>query len=154
MGIRESLDFIIEKIESIQPKSDIYHGFISNQKGKGGGIQLENRQNSRYFDLNFQNFVKDDGEAGVSGRKRADLNIRIIYLASADKHLLDIQMSEDASKIIDALQYPSYSYATTGIISINVSLQNSSISTILNDNGTSIKAYLLTIPLYLLYRED
>jgi len=152
-GIRQAIDFIYSKIEAIEPKSDIYNGFVASHKGKGGSLPLEQRQTSRLFDIQFVNYGKDDGEAGVTGRKRADINIRVLYQASADKQLLDIQISEDASLIIDALQYPSYDYLNTGILTINCQLQNSGVSSILDNNGKE-QAYLLTLNLFILYREE
>lgn len=152
-GIRPSIDFIYNKIESIQPKSDIYNGFVATNKGKGGSLPLEQRQTSRAFDIQFVNYAKDDGEAGVTGRKRADLSLRVLYQALADKQMLDIQISEDASLIINSLQYPYYDYVNTGILSINCQLQDSRINAILDNNGKE-QAYLLTLNLYILYREE
>lgn len=151
-GIRQAIDFIYSKIEAISPKSDIYNGFVASHKGKGGSLPLEQRQTSRLFDIQFVNYGKDDGEAGVTGRKRADINIRVLYQASADKQLLDIQISEDASLIIDALQYPYYDYLNTGILTIQL-LQDSLVSSILDNNGKE-QAYLLTLNLFILYREE
>lgn len=118
-GIFSALTFLENLIESITPKSDSHHGYVAVNRGNGYGAALENRPNSnRYFSLEIDAFATDDGQAGISGRKRTRINCRVRYDIPHDQGYLMRLINEDASQLIDTLKGPNYQTATTGIVSL------------------------------------
>lgn len=151
-GISEAIDFLIDRIESINPKRDSYHNFICISKGDGDIDSLDSNGNqNRIFEVRTDSFSEDDGMAGISGRKRAKFTLRIRYDKGHDKGYIERMMSEDASYLINSLQQPDYDFATTGIVSLL--LQNASLSSINNKEGLEL-AYILSLPFDLLFMED
>ena len=63
-------------------------------------------------------FATDDGEAGLSGRKRTAINLQVRYDVPQSIGFLQLMMNEDASKLIDTLKGPDYVLATSGIVSL------------------------------------
>ena len=118
-GIRTSLDKLITMVEGITPKTDIYNGFICIKNARGGAISLDKLGlNDRYFDISLDGLPTDDGMAGISGRKRVPLSVRVRYNPSIDLGYTEMLISEDASYILDTLKGPDYDLATTGIVSL------------------------------------
>jgi hypothetical protein len=151
-GIDESLTFLSDLIESIVPKKDIYHNFISNMNGDGAIDNIENIGNqTRLFEFRLDSLSEDDGQAGISGRKRIQITLRVRYDIGRDKGYLDRMMSEDSSYLINALKGPDYNFNITGIVSLI--LKNATLSTITNREGVDL-AYVLNIPFDLLLMED
>ncbi len=90
MGIYEALDHLIDRIESINPKTDAYHHFVCIKDAQGNTLSLESRSNqNRLFDIAFNALAQDDGQAGISGRKRIDLSVRVRYDIGGDRGLLE-----------------------------------------------------------------
>lgn len=151
MGIYEALDHLIDRIESINPKTDAYHHFVCIKDGQGNTLSLESRSNqNRLFDIAFNALAQDDGQAGISGRKRIDLSVRIRYDVGGDRGLLERMIAEDSSKLIDTLKQPDYDFSVTGI----VSLIPGQATTQEIQNDPSQVGYLLILPFTLLYLED
>ncbi len=151
MGIYEALDHLIDRIENITPKTDAYHGFVCIKDAQGNTLSLESRSNqNRLFDISFSALAQDDGQAGISGRKRIDLAIRIRYDIGGDRGLLERMIAEDSSKLIDTLKQPDYDLSNTGI----VSLIPGQATTQEIQNDPSQVGYLLVLPFTLLYLED
>lgn len=150
-GISASIDHLIDRIESLTPKSDSYHSFLCISDSTGRNQSLESRSNqNRLFDIKFQTLAADDGQAGISGRKRIDLLLRIRYDIGGDLSLLDRMIAEDSSQLINALKLPNYDLENTGIISLIPSTPT--LSEITND--PSQIGYILNLPFTLLYLED
>ena len=79
-GIFSALTFLENLIQGITPKSDAHHGYVAVNRGNGYGAALEDRPNSnRYFELSIADLAVDDGQAGLSGRKRVRINCRVRY---------------------------------------------------------------------------
>lgn len=151
-GIDESLTFLNDLIEGITPKKDIYHNFISKRLGDGDIDSIDNSGNqTRLFELRMDSLSEDDGQAGISGRKRVKMTLRVRYDIGRDKGYLDRMMSEDSSYLINALKGPDYNFNITGIVSLI--LKNATLSTITNREGVDL-AYILNLPFDLLLMED
>lgn len=150
-GISSSIDHLIDRIENLSPKSDSYHSFLCISDSTGRNQSLESRSNqNRLFDIKFQSLASDDGQAGISGRKRIDLLLRVRYDIGGDLSLLDRMIVEDSSQLINALKLPNYDFENTGIISLIPSISN--LTEITND--PSQIGYILNLPFTLLYLED
>lgn len=150
-GISSAVDHIIDRLESLIPKSDSYHHFVCISDASGRNLSLESRSNqNRLFDIRFQTLSQDDGQAGISGRKRIDLLLRVRYDIGGDLALLDRIIAEDSSQLINTLKQPEYQFDDTGIVSLITGI--ATLSEISND--PSQVGYLLTLPFTLLYLED
>ena len=79
-GIFKATEKLEDMIEGITPKTDAHHGFIAIATGNGRTQPLDQRANStRYFEIITVGFASDDGEAGLSGRKRSSMELRVRY---------------------------------------------------------------------------
>jgi hypothetical protein len=118
-GIRTSLDKLISMVEAIVPKTDTYNGFVCIKNARGGAISLDKiGLNDRYFDIILNGLPTDDGMAGISGRKRVPLSVRVRYNPSIDLGYTESLITEDTSYILNTLKGPDYDLATTGIVSL------------------------------------
>ena len=151
-GIFEATTKLESMIENITPKTDTHHGFIAIQTGNGRTQPLEQRPHStRYFEINTVNFASDDGEAGLSGRKRCAMELRVRYDVPNDLGFLKRQINEDASKLIDALKGPDYDFVNTGIVSLIPGVPNTQP---IQDINGAVEGIILVLPFDLLYLED
>jgi hypothetical protein len=151
-GIFSALEYLENQVENITPKTDAHHGFVATNRGTGHTIPLEERANStRFFEMRIDGLAIDDGQAGLSGRKRSRIQCRVRYDIPHDSGFLTRQINEDVADLIDKLKGPQYQLATTGIISL-IPLQ-ATLETILDDRG-EVFAYLLILPFDLLYLES
>lgn len=151
-GIFSALEYLENQVENITPKTDAHHGFVATNRGTGHTIPLEERANStRFFEMRIDGLAQDDGQAGLSGRKRSRIQCRVRYDIPHDSGFLTRQINEDVADLIDKLKGPQYQLATTGIISL-IPLQ-ATLETILDDRG-EVFAYLLILPFDLLYLES
>jgi hypothetical protein len=151
-GIFKATEKLEDMIEAITPKTDSHHGFIALGTGNGRTQPLDQRPNStRYFEINTLNFASDDGEAGLSGRKRTSMELRVRYDIPQDLGFLKRLINEDASKLIDTLKGPDYDLVNTGIVSLIPSIPTT--ENIQDINGT-VEAVVLLLPFDLLYLEE
>ena len=151
-GIFSALEYLENQVENITPKTDAHHGFVATNRGTGHTIPLKERANStRFFEMRIDGLAQDDGQAGLSGRKRSRIQCRVRYDIPHDSGFLTRQINEDVADLIDKLKGPQYQLATTGIISL-IPLQ-ATLETILDDRG-EVFAYLLILPFDLLYLES
>lgn len=151
-GIFAALEFLEDMVENIDPKTDSHHGFVAINRGTGFTASLEDRPNStRYFELVIDGLAKDDGMAGLSGRKRARVNCRVRYDVPHDQGFLLRLINEDVADLIDTLKGPQYNLASTGIVSL-IPL-DATLTTILDNQGDRF-AYILVLPFDLLYLES
>lgn len=119
LGIRSAFTKIIEIIEGATPKSDVFNGFICLKTLDGAGFGLmQSGLSERSFECSLRTLPEDDGLAGISLRKKIELLLRVKYNISTNIAYKEIQMSEDASTIINALLNPDYDSVNTGIVSI------------------------------------
>ena len=148
-GIFAALTYLEDQLEATTPKSDLHHGFVAHARANGSVTPLEERFNStRYFQLDVAEMPSDDGAAGLSGRRRALINLRVRYDIPHDVTYLSRLMAEDAEQLLVTLKGPNYSLSTTGIVSV-IPETPSSESLNLGEQGV----YILTIPFTLLYLE-
>jgi hypothetical protein len=149
-GIRSALTKLIDMVEAITPKTDVYNGFVCIKNARGGTLSLDNLGlNDRYFDIVLNGLPTDDGAAGISGRKRVPLSVRVRYNPNIDIGYTELLMAEDTSFILNTLKGPEYDLATTGIVSlIPVS---SSLQELEQDDTTY---YLLNFSFDLLFLEE
>jgi hypothetical protein len=151
-GIFKATEKLEDMIEGITPKTDAHHGFIAIETGNGRTQPLDQRPNStRYFEIITLNFASDDGEAGLSGRKRTSMELRVRYDIPQDLGFLRRLINEDASKLIDTLKGPDYDLVNTGIVSLIPGVP--STDNIQDINGV-VEAVLLLLPFDLLYLEE
>ncbi len=151
-GIFKATEKLEDMIEGITPKTDAHHGFIAIETGNGRTQPLDQRPNStRYFEIITLNFASDDGEAGLSGRKRTSMELRVRYDIPQDLGFLRRLINEDASKLIDTLKGPNYDLVNTGIVSLIPGVP--STDNIQDINGV-VEAVLLLLPFDLLYLEE
>ena len=150
-GIFSALDYIENLIEGTTPKSDIHHGFVAVNRGDGLTASLENRPHSnRYFELELEGLAQDDGQAGISGRKRSRVNLRVRYDLPNDQGYLMRLINEDTAFLIDTLKGPNYDTINTGIVSIIPSTPL--LEPVLDAQGDPL-AFMLTLAFDLLYLE-
>ena len=150
-GIFAALTFLENLIEGITPKSDAHHGYVAINRGNGYGAALEDRPNSnRYFELTLEDLATDDGQAGLSGRKRVRINCRVRYDIPHDLGYLMRLINEDASQLIDKLKGPNYETATTGIVSL---IPLPTMLDPITDAQGDIIAHIFTMQFDLLYLE-
>ena len=151
-GIKASLTYLESMIESITPKTDVHHGFVAINTGNGYTQDLDNRPNSnRYFELDLSNFASDDGQAGLSGRKRVTVNCNVRYDVPHDRGYLYRIINEDTAILIDTLKGPECDTVNTGILSL-IPL-TPLVESVLDAQGDPI-AYILTLQFDLLYLEE
>mgnify|MGYP003110505505 CR=1 FL=1 len=150
-GIFSALDYLENQIEKVDPKSDEFSGFVAVRRGNGRTLELNDRAHqNRCFELVLSSFPTDDGQAGLSGRKRARINCRVRYEIPADYGFLSRMIGEDTSALINALKAPEYDLVSTGIISV-ITIQPT-FESITNISGEQV-AHILTIPFDLLFLE-
>ena len=150
-GIFSALEYLENQIEDITPKTDAHHGFVATNRGTGHTIPLEERANStRFFEMKIDGLAQDDGQAGLSGRKRSRVLCRVRYDIPQDDGFLLRLMNEDCSALINTLKGPQYDLSTTGIVSL-IPLE-ATIQTILDQQGERL-AFILSLPFDLLYLE-
>jgi len=150
-GIFKSLEKIEDMIQSITPKTDSHHGFIAIQTGNGRTAPLNQRSNqNRYFEIETVTYAEDDGEAGLSGRKRTSLELRVRYDIPNDQGFLKRMMNEDAAKLIDTLKGPEYDLVNTGIVSV---IPGSPSIELLQDINGDLFGFVLIVPFDLLFLE-
>ncbi len=151
-GIFKATEKLEDMIEGITPKTDAHHGFIAIETGNGRTQPLDQRPNStRSFEIITLNFASDDGEAGLRGRKRTSMELRVRYDIPQDLGFLRRLINEDASKLIDTLKGPDYDLVNTGIVSLIPGVP--STDNIQDINGV-VEAVLLLLPFDLLYLEE
>ena len=151
-GIFKSLEKLEDMIQAITPKTDSHQSFVAIQTGNGRTLPLDQRPNSnRYFEVETITFAEDDGLAGLSGRKRTSLELRVRYDIPNDIGFLKRLINEDASKLIDTLKGPNYDLSTTGIVSVIPGVP--STETLADANG-ELFGFVLLVPFDLLYLEN
>ena len=148
-GINAALTYLEDQIEAVLPKTDLHHGFVSiNSSGRVG--PLDHHQNTmRYFELRLEAFAIDDGEAGLSGRRRARVVLRVRY-DIGELHYLERLIAEDAAKLLTTLKGPQYDLANTGIVSV---IPGEPVTEPILDPTSEITALVLSLPFDLLYLE-
>jgi hypothetical protein len=104
----------------------------------------------RLFWLTPESLPEDDGELGISGRKRVRVNLSVWYALPHEQALAERMLLEDTAYIIDTLKSPNYNQSTTGIISLV--LQPSTLEPMLDETGEPTGT-LLNITFDLLYLE-
>lgn len=150
-GIFKSLEKLEDMIQAIDPKTDSHQGFVAIQTGNGRTLPLDQRPNSnRYFEIETITFAEDDGLAGLSGRKRTSLELRVRYDIPSDIGFLKRLINEDASKLIDTLKGPNYDLSTTGIVSV---IPGTPSTEPLADVNGELFGFVLLVPFDLLYLE-
>ena len=151
-GIFKSLEKLEDMIQSITPKTDSHQSFVAIQTGNGRTLPLDQRPNSnRYFEVETITFAEDDGLAGLSGRKRTSLELRVRYDIPNDIGSLKRLINEDASKLIDTLKGPNYDLSTTGIVSVIPGVPSTNP---LADVNGELFGFVLLVPFDLLYLEN
>lgn len=148
-GIYAALDYLEGQIEATIPKTDAHHGFVSiNSSGRVG--PLEAHQNTtRYFEFRLERYGVDDGEAGISGRRRATVNLRVRY-DIGELHFMERMMAEDAAALLVTLKGPQYNLSSTGIVSV---IPGEPTTEPILDPTSEVMALVLTFPFDLLYLE-
>jgi hypothetical protein len=150
-GIFSALDYLAELIEAITPKTDVHHGFVQAVGPSGLTAPLNAMAgNNRLFQLAIDQLPIDDGQAGLSGRKRAVINLLVRYDLPKDEAFTTRIMTEDTSDLINTLKGPNYDLVNTGIISVIT--QPPILEPILDQQGEPL-ALRLTLPFDLLFLE-
>ena len=150
-GIFKSLEKLEDMIQAITPKTDAHQGFVAIQTGNGRTLPLDQRPNAnRYFEIETITYAEDDGLAGLSGRKRASLELRLRYDIPNDIGFLKRMINEDASKLIDTLKGPNYDLSTSGIVSV---IPGTPSTEPLADVNGELFGFILLVPFDLLYLE-
>ena len=151
-GIFKATEKLEDMIESITPKTDAHHGFVAIATGNGRTQPLDQRANStRFFEIETINFAADDGEAGLSGRKRTSMELRVRYDIPQDIGFLRRLINEDAAKLIDTLKGPDYDLVNTGIVSL---IPETPTTENIQDINGIVEAVVLLLPFTLLYLEE
>ena len=150
-GIFKSLEKLEDMIQAITPKTDSHQSFVAIQTGNGRTLPLDQRPNAnRYFEIETITYAEDDGLAGLSGRKRTSLELRLRYDIPNDIGFLKRMINEDASKLIDTLKGPNYDLSTTGIVSV---IPGTPSTEPLADVNGELFGFILLVPFDLLYLE-
>ncbi len=150
-GVSASFDFLADRIEALVPKTDSAQGFICLSAAGGQELLTDRRPNTlRLFELRVSTYPHDDGQAGITGRKRLSAAIVVRYDVPRDRGLLERIIGEDSSQIVNELNDPDYSLSTTGITSLLTG--EASVTPILDESGNPL-AELLNVPFDLLFKE-
>jgi len=150
-GIFASLEQLTSMIQSLTPKTDTHHGFVNHDPASGLVPPLELRPHStRYFDYDLETLAEDDGQAGLSGRKRCSINLRVRYDIPQERGFLMRLINEDAALLIDKLKGPYYNLSTSGIVSL---IPGQPRIEGIPDEAGNIIALFLILPFDLLYLE-
>lgn len=150
-GTFSALEYLENLIEGITPKSDAHHGFVATNRGDGYTAPLDDRPNSnRYFELELEGLAQDDGQAGLSGRKRIRVNCRVRYDIPHDQGYVKRLINEDVSSLINTLKGPNYDTINTGIVSL-IPL-TPLLEPVLDAQGDTL-AFMLSLAFDLLYLE-
>ncbi len=148
-GIYSALDYLETQIEATTPKTDTHHGFVSiNSSGRVGPLEARLNTN-RYFEMRLNTFGIDDGEAGITGRRPANVILRVKY-DIGEAHFLERMIAEDAAALLVTLKGPQYDLATTGIVSL---IPGEPSTEPILDPTTEALSLVLTFPFDLLYLE-
>ena len=148
-GIMAALTHLEDKILDVTPKTDVHHGFVALARAGGMTPSLTERSNStRYFMMEIEAFPEDDGAAGLSGRRRVSVSLRVRYDIPQDQLFLQRMIAEDAESLLVKLKGPEYQFSSTGIISIIPEAPLVEPVNVDND-----EAVILSIPFTLLYLE-
>jgi hypothetical protein len=151
-GIFQALTKLKTMIESIEPKTDSHHSFISIDDGSGLTSSINDRPFSqREFMFDMISAPMDDGMTGLSGRKRATIELNVRYSIIKEYGFKMRIMTEDSSYLIDKLKGPDYDFNTTGIVSLipaQSRLEN------ITDQAGEIIGLMLILPFDLLYLEN
>ena len=135
----------------ITPKRDTHHGFVAHGRAGGMTPPLTQRAHStRFFTLEVSGFTEDDGAAGLSGRRRATINLNVRYDVPQDQLYLQRMIAEDAESLLVKLKGPDYDLTNTGIVSVIPSAPTVEPIDPTNDQGGAV---LLILPFTLLYLE-
>lgn len=144
-----ALTHLESKILDVTPKTDTHHGFVALARAGGMTPPLSQRSNStRYFVMELEAFPEDDGAAGLSGRRRVSISLRVRYDIPQDRLFLQRMMAEDAESLLVKLKGPDYQFSTTGIVSVIPEAPLVEPVNVDND-----EAVILSIPFTLLYLE-
>ena len=148
-GIYSALAFLEDQIEATLPKTDTHHGFVAiNSSGRVAPLEAH-VNTMRYFELRLEAFAIDDGEAGISGRRRARVTLRVRY-DLGELHYLERMIAEDAASLLVTLKGPRYDLASTGIVSV---IPGEPIYEPVLDPTSEITSLVLSLPFDLLYLE-
>ena len=140
-----------DSLMEITPKRDTHHGFVAHGRAGGMTPPLTQRAHStRYFTLEVSGFTEDDGAAGLSGRRRATINLNVRYDVPQDQLYLQRMIAEDAESLLVKLKGPNYDLVNTGIVSVIPSAPTVEPIDPTNDQGGAV---LLILPFTLLYLE-
>ena len=150
-GIAAALTHLEDKLMEITPKRDTHHGFVAHGRAGGMTPPLTQRAHStRFFTLEVSGFTEDDGAAGLSGRRRATINLNVRYDVPQDQLYLQRMIAEDAESLLVKLKGPNYDLVNTGIVSVIPSAPTVEPIDPTNDQGGAV---LLILPFTLLYLE-
>ena len=150
-GVAASFSFLVDHLQALTPKTDASQGFVCVDPATGQELLTDRRPNTlRLFELRVTTFPHDDGQSGITGRKRLTAELRVRYDIPRDVGLLERIVGEDSSQLVNSLREPSYSLATTGITSLITG--EASTAPILDEAGNPA-ALLLVVPFDLLYAE-
>jgi len=141
-GIAAALTHLETKLMEITPKRDTHHGFVAHGRAGGMTPPLTQRAHS--------GFTEDDGAAGLSGRRRATINLNVRYDVPQDQLYLQRMIAEDAESLLVKLKGPDYDLTNTGIVSVIPSAPTVEPIDPTNDQGGAV---LLILPFTLLYLE-
>lgn len=148
-GIFSALEYLEQQIEATLPKTDSHHGFVSiNSSGRVGPLE-SHHHTTRFFELRLDRFGVDDGEAGISGRRRATVNLRVKY-DIGELHFMERMIAEDAASLIVTLKGPQYDLSSTGIVSV---IPSDPTTEPVLDPTTEVISLIMTFPFDLLYLE-
>jgi hypothetical protein len=148
-GISSALAYLEDQIEATLPKTDTHHGFVAiNSSGRVAPLEAHQNTN-RYFELRLEAFAIDDGEAGLSGRRRARVVCRVRY-DIGELHFLERLIAEDGASLLLTLKGPQYDLASTGIVSV---IPGEPVYEPILDPTTEITSLVLSLPFDLLYLE-
>jgi hypothetical protein len=150
-GISSAFSFLVNRLEALIPKTDESQGFVCVDPASGMELLTDRRPNTlRLFELRTTTFPHDDGQAGITGRKRLTAELRVRYDIPRDVGLLERIVGEDSSQLVNSLRDPAYSLATTGITSL---ITGEATTTPLLDESGNPAALLLIVPFDLLFSE-
>jgi hypothetical protein len=149
-GIASALTHLETMIMEVSPKRDVHQGFVALSRADGATSPLSQRAHSnRFFTLEIEGFTEDDGAAGLSGRRRAVINLNVRYDIPRDPLYLQRMIAEDADSLLVRLKGPEYDLINTGIVSVIPEAPS------LTDVDPTIESgsVILTLPFTLLYLE-
>ncbi len=155
MGISACCDHIIDLIEAASLKRNPAGGLQALKRGDGGvRPTLDSMPNADRRFVVVEGLSEDDGEAGISDRRRRiELTVRVRYDMARAADTIGRRINEDLAALSDALTNPNLWDASSGLDDIARPSGVLPLTEITAPGATEPHAVVVEVPVLLRYYE-